>query len=276
MQYKNKIPIIIIMCLCLNIAIIITYAFNYKERPKLKEIKPLINYNKKIKKPKSNKLTIKNINQSVVSDKTIYLTFDDGPSYLTESILDILKEENVPATFFVTSNQIYKYSDVIKRMYEENHTVALHTATHNYSYIYSSLDNYFNDLNKIRSDVFNIIGTKPRIIRLPGGSSNSISKKYSKGIMTNIINKLNEDDFYYFDWNIDSMDASGHIPKESIYENVVNKIHSGTNIILMHDSSTKQTTKDALKDIIIYAKKNGYTFAKITKNTKPIHHHINN
>ena len=61
------------MCLCLNIAIIITYAFNYKERPKLKEIKPLINYNKKIKKPKSNKLTIKNINQSVVSDKTIYL-----------------------------------------------------------------------------------------------------------------------------------------------------------------------------------------------------------
>ena len=276
MQYKKKIPIIIIMCLCLNIAIIITYAYNYKDRPEFKEIKPLINYSKKIEKPKSNKLTIKNINQSVVSDKTIYLTFDDGPSYLTESILDILKEENVPATFFVTSNQIYKYSDVIKRMYEENHTVALHTATHDYSYIYSSLDNYFNDLNKIRTDVFNIIGIKPRIIRLPGGSSNSISKKYSKGIMTNIINKLNENDFYYFDWNIDSMDASGNISKESIYENVVNKIHSGTNIILMHDSSTKQTTKEALQDIIKYAKKNGYTFSRITKNTSTIHHHINN
>ena len=276
MQYKKKIPIIIIMCLCLNIAIIITYAYNYKDRPEFKEIKPLINYSKKIEKPKSNKLAIKNINQSTVSDKTIYLTFDDGPSYLTESILDILKEENVPATFFVTSNQIYKYSDVIKRMYEENHTVALHTSTHNYSYIYSSDENYFNDLNTIRNEVYNITGVKSRIIRLPGGSSNTISRKYNKGIVTRITTKLNENDFYYFDWNIDSEDASGKVSKECIYQNVTNRIHNGTNIVLMHDSSTKITTVEALRDIIKYAKNNGYTFAKITKKTPQIHHHINN
>ena len=282
MQYKNilkryKIPSIIIICLIFNIIFILNYAINFKkEKISFKEIKPLVNYNKNIKMPSPKKIKIKNINPSIISNKTIYLTFDDGPSYLTENILNILKEENVPATFFVTSRQIDKYSNVLKRMQEENHTIALHTSTHDYAYIYSSDENYFNDLNNIRDKVYNITGVKSRIIRLPGGSSNTISKKYSKGIVTRITNKLTENDFYYFDWNIDSLDASGNVSKEVIYDSVTKNIHSGTNIVLMHDSSTKETTVLALKDIIEYAKANGYTFAKITKDTKEIHHHINN
>lgn len=274
---KNKIPLIIIICLIFNIAIIINYSINLnKSKEKFKEIKPLINYNKSLSKPTPKVINIKNVNPSVISDKTIYLTFDDGPSYLTEGILDILKEENVPATFFVTTRQIDKYSNLIIRMREENHTIGLHTSSHVYSYVYSSLENYFNDLNIVRTKVFDITGIKSRIIRLPGGSSNTVSKKYSPGIVTQITNKLTENDFYYYDWNIDSQDASGTLSKESIYQNVVNKIHSGTNIVLMHDSSSKATTAEALKDIIKYAKANGYTFAKITKSTPAIHHHINN
>ena len=274
---KNKIPLIIIICLIFNIAIIINYSINLnKPKEKFKEIKPLINYNKSLSKPTPKVINIKNVNPSVISDKTIYLTFDDGPSYLTEGILDILKEENVPATFFVTTRQIDKYSNLIIRMREENHTIGLHTSSHVYSYVYSSLENYFNDLNIVRTKVFDITGIKSRIIRLPGGSSNTVSKKYSPGIVTQITNKLTENDFYYYDWNIDSQDASGTLSKESIYQNVVNKIHSGTNIVLMHDSSSKATTAEALKDIIKYAKANGYTFAKITKSTPAIHHHINN
>ena len=161
-------------------------------------------------------------------------------------------------------------------MQEENHTVALHTSTHNYSYIYSQDENYFNDLNQIRNQIYNITGHKSRIVRLPGGSSNTISRKYNLGIVTRITNKLNENDFYYFDWNIDSGDASGHQTKESIYYNVVNKIHNGTNIVLMHDLIDKKATVEALPAIIKFAKENGYTFAKITKNTPQIHHHINN
>ena len=274
---KNKIPIIIVFCLIFNIIIILSYIVKINE-PKVsfKKIKPLVSYNKEIKMPKPKKIIIKKINPSIISDKTIYLTFDDGPSYLTESILNILKEGNVPATFFVTSRQIDKYSNIIKRMQEENHTVALHTSSHNYSYIYSSDENYFNDLNIIRNEVHNITGVKSRIIRLPGGSSNTVSKKYNQGIVTRITNRLTDNDFYYFDWNIDSEDASGNLPKEVIYANVTNRIHSGTNIILMHDSATKKTTVEALKDIIKYAKENGYTFAKITKKTPQIHHHINN
>lgn len=274
---KYKVPIIIIICLLLNIIVFINYLIKINTpRPAFKEIKPLVSYTKSMQYPKIKQIKKENINPSIISDKTVYLTFDDGPSYLTEEILDILKEENVPATFFVTSRQIDKYADVVRRMQAENHTIGLHTSTHNYSYVYSSDENYFNDLNDIRQKVFQITGVKSRIIRLPGGSSNTISKKYNPGIITRITSKLTEKSFYYFDWNIDSEDASGNLTKECIYANVTNRLHSGTNIILMHDLSTKASTKDALRDIIKYAKANGYTFAKITKNTPQIHHHINN
>ena len=274
---KYKIPIIIIICITLNILIILNYIIKINTpKQTFKQIKPKVTFNQKINYYKPAKIKVKDINPSVVSAKTIYLTLDDGPSALTESILDILKKENIPATFFLTSRQIDKYSDLVKRMQEENHTVALHTSTHNYSYIYSQDENYFNDLNQIRNQVYNITGHKSRIVRLPGGSSNTISKKYNSGIVTRITNKLTENDYYYFDWNIDSNDASGHQTKESIYNNVVHKIHNGTNIVLMHDLIDKKTTVEALPDIIKFAKENGYTFAKITKNTPQIHHHINN
>ena len=274
---KSKTPIIIISCLVFDIFLFINFTIKINTpKPKLKEVKPLVSFNKKINYPQITQIKAKNINPSIISDKTIYLTFDDGPSYLTENILDILKTENIPATFFLTSRQIDKYSDVVKRMQEENHTVAIHTSTHIYNYIYASEANYFSDLNKIRMQIFNITGHKSRIIRLPGGSSNTVSKKYNPGIITRITNKLKENNFYYFDWNIDSNDAAGKQTKESIYYNVTNKIHSGTNIVLMHDSATKKTTVDALQSIIKYAKANGYTFAKITKETPQIHHHINN
>ena len=219
----------------------------------------------------------KNIHSySKVSDNTIYLTFDDGPSYLTSQILDILKEEKVAATFFVIGSSLDKYRDVVKRAYNEGHTVALHSNTHNYKQIYSSDENYFNDLDTIKAKIYQITGVNSRIIRLPGGSSNTISKKYNKGIITRITNKLNDTGYYYFDWNIDSMDASGKLSSEAIYNNTILGLHHGTNIVLMHDASTKKTTLEALKKIIEYGKENGYTFAKISKNTRAIHHHINN
>ena len=94
--------------------------------------------------------------------------------------------------------------------------------------------------------------------------------------MARITENLTHNDFYYYDWNIDSMDASGCIDENQIYNNVITHLKSGTNIILMHDSPTKMTTVGALRDIIKYGKEGGYTFAKITKKTPQIHHHINN
>lgn len=205
----------------------------------------------------------------------IYLTFDDGPSRsITPKILDILKEENVKATFFVIHHD-KSLNQYIKRAYEEGHTIALHSYTHNYKKIYASVDAYFEDLNKIREEVYSITGNYANIIRFPGGSSNTVSK-FNPKIMTTLAKKVEEKGFIYFDWNISSGDAGGAKTKNDIYNNVVKSLTRGTNIVLMHDKENNYITLNALKDIIQYAKLKGYRFEKITEGTKQIHHPINN
>ncbi len=202
----------------------------------------------------------------------VYLTFDDGPNEgTTNKILDILKEEGVQATFFVTCNGP---DYLIKRMHNEGHTVALHTATHNYSYVYSSVNNYFNDLNRVSTRVKNITGIDSKIIRFPGGSSNTISKKTSPGIMTTLTSEVKKRGYKYFDWNVDSNDAAG-AGTNAVYNNVTNHISlNRENIVLMHDIKT--STRDAIRNIIKYGKANGFTFKKITMDTVMITHGVNN
>lgn len=274
---NNKIKIISIFLIVVLIVIIISL----NKKPEIVEVgeipKAFINPNPnlKIEKPKKQE-TQENKIPSIVSDKTIYLTFDDGPNYLTDQILSILKEENVPATFFVIGRSIDTYKNTVKRAYMDGHTIALHSYTHDYKYIYSADQNYFDDLDKIKTKVYSITGNNARIIRLPGGSSNTVSKKYNQNIMTRITKKLTDNDYYYFDWNVDSGDASGKLTKDQIYNNTISGLHQGENIVLMHDGATKKTTVEALPQIIKYGKENGYTFARITKNTRAVHHHINN
>lgn len=131
---------------------------------------------------------IKKIGSEHQSDeKVVYLTFDDGPSENTQKIMDILARYNVKATFFVTGrNQKYNY--LIKDAYKAGHTIALHTYSHDYQTVYSSVDNYFDDLNKVGQMVKKEIGFVPHYIRFPGGSSNTISRKYCQGIMWRLIN----------------------------------------------------------------------------------------
>lgn len=277
MDNKTKIIIISLSTIFLIGIILILCSQNKPEIVKVGEIpKAFNNQTTKLPLPKKKEIKKETLVKSEVSDNTIYLTFDDGPSHLTAQILDILKQEQVAATFFVIGPSLDKYKDVIKRAHDEGHTIALHSNTHNYSYIYSSDENYFNDLNTIKSRIYNIIGVNSRIIRLPGGSSNTVSKKYNKNIITRITNKLTENEYYYFDWNVDSKDASGKISADNIYQNTISNLHHGTNIVLMHDAASKKSTVEALSNIIKYGKNNGYTFAKISKNTRTTHHHINN
>lgn len=214
----------------------------------------------------------------VVSERgragTVYLTFDDGPQRgTTDVILDILKEEGVEATFFITN----KGDDsLIKRMYDEGHTVALHTATHDYATVYASVDSYFNDLNMVNERVKRITGEYSYIIRFPGGSSNTISRRYSQGIMTTLTQEVVNRGYRYYDWNISSGDAAGGSPTpENIKNNVVKALRKDrTNMVLMHDIKTY--TRDALRDIIKYGKENGYRFEKITMNTEMVQQRVNN
>jgi len=219
------------------------------------------------------------VNSGVTKKGVIYLTFDDGPSQeTTTKILDILKEENVKATFFVTNNGP---DSLIKREYDEGHTIALHTASHSYPKIYSSVDNYFADLKQVSDRVKRITGQESMIIRFPGGSSNTVSRRYSQKIMTVLTNEVLSRGYRYYDWNVDSNDA-GACTKSSVtnkkacvYNNVVNNLSKNrANNVLMHD--IKYHTVEALRDIIRYGKDNGYTFEAINMDTAMVHFKVNN
>lgn len=203
----------------------------------------------------------------------IYLTFDDGPSTKnTSRLLDILKEENVKATFFLIDKTNTDY--LIKRMYDEGHTIGLHTASHNYKYIYSSTTNFIKDIEKIQEKVARITGEKSSIIRFPGGSSNTVSS-FNPGIMCTLSNMVIEKGYHYFDWNVSSGDAGSKRSKKNTYRNVTNNLSKiRANVVLMHD--IYDSTVDAVKDIIKYGKDNGYTFEKITMDTEMYTHYVNN
>ena len=228
-----------------------------------------------VKDNSNNKSTItRNIKvREPLEPNTIYLTFDDGPrDGTTDKILDILKEKDVKATFFVTNNGS---DDLIRRAFSEGHSLGIHTASHRYDLIYASVDNYFNDLNIVENRIFNITGKKTNIIRFPGGSSNTISKKYSLGIMSTLTKDVISKNYQYYDWNIDSGDSIYNNSKNDIYNNVINNISKDKyNVILMHD--TKNKTVEVLPMIIDYAKSNGYNFKTLTSNTIPIRQKVNN
>ncbi len=204
---------------------------------------------------------------------TIYLTFDDGPKAgTTDVILDILKEEGVKATFFVTGSGP---DSLIVREYQEGHTVGLHTYSHNYALIYDSVDSYFQDLQAVHDRVFQLTGYDSRIIRFPGGSSNTISKHYEEGIMSILTEEVLNRGYQYYDWNITSGDSGDTSNADEVYQNVINHLSKEkVNMILMHD--TKPYTRDALQKIIAYGKENGYTFDAITLETAMVRQRVNN
>ena len=216
-------------------------------------------------------------NYSGNSKGKIYLTFDDGPSDLTSNILDILDSEGVKATFFVTQN-VNSYPSILKRAYNSGNVIALHTYSHNYSSVYSSINSYFSDLNKISDAVYDIIGVRSKYIRFPGGSSNTISRKYCVGIMSSLSREVVNQGYNYFDWNVDSNDAGSDVNNSNaIYNNVISNLsHNKINMVLMHDSGGHKATVDSLRNIIRYGKNNGYSFGVIDNSTGNVRHGINN
>ena len=206
----------------------------------------------------------------------IYLTFDDGPSDITPEVLNVLKENDVKATFFIVDYSEEDKSKV-QRIIEEGHTLGLHGMSHDYATIYSSLDaiteNFIGLRNKILDD-FNYSAT---YIRFPGGASNTISKNYCEGIMTEATNKVEQEGFTYYDWNVDVDDAGSARTADRIYDNFVAGIApKRENVVLMHDGYGHQATADALQKIIDYANDNGYVFSAITEDTIPVQHGVNN
>ena len=207
--------------------------------------------------------------------RVCYLTFDDGPSDNTLKILDILKQANAKASFFVVGAAKLEY---LGRIYEEGHTVALHTNSHIYSSIYQNDDAYLADLSILSDKIKTLVGVDSKIIRFPGGSSNKVSIKINKGVMTRITQKVQENGYTYVDWNVDSTDASASlVPKNAIVNSVIcNSAGKGDICVLMHDTSAKTTTVEALPEIICYLRAQGYRFEGLTTESPIFHHNLNN
>lgn len=207
----------------------------------------------------------------------IYLTFDDGPtSDSTPQILDILKNRNVKATFFVLHYD-EQNEQFIKREKQEGHTIGLHGYTHNYSEVYQSAETCIQNFELIGNQVYQTTGERSKFIRFPGGSSNTISKKYCEGVMTELVNRVIELGYKYFDWNVDSDDAGHAKTSQDIYNNVVSGIKpERSNVVLMHDFTGNYKTIDALDSIISWGLEQGYVFRKITDETPMVKHGVNN
>ncbi|MCR4956007.1 MAG: polysaccharide deacetylase [Lachnospiraceae bacterium] len=203
-------------------------------------------------------------------EKRVYLTFDDGPSENTGEILDILKEKDVKATFFVVGRTDEKSKALYKRIVDEGHTIGLHSYSHKYSKIYSSLENYQLDLAKLDNLVYETTGFRTKFIRFPGGSSNKVSDVD----MNDFIELVTQKGYVYFDWNVANGDATSnkYSPAE-LRKNVLKGVkYHNQSVVLMHDASNKNSTVESLPKLIDSLRKDGYELLPIDENTKPVQH----
>ena len=206
--------------------------------------------------------------------KVIYLTFDDGPGPYTQQLLDILDKYGVKATFFVT-NQFSDYQHLIGEAHRRGHTIAMHTYSHKVEKIYTSESAYYNDLNQIKAICEAQTGVSPTIVRFPGGTSNTASKKYCRGIMTALTQSIPANGYQYCDWNVDSKDAGGATTAAAVAQNVISAVPNFENsFVLQHD--TKQYSVEAVEEILAWGISNGYTFLPMDANSPMFHHQASN
>lgn len=193
--------------------------------------------------------------------KTVFLTFDDGPSpNNTPKILKILKEQDVKATFFIIGRKAEDNKEIIKVLAENGMAIYAHSYTHDYGRIYKSAESYFKDLEECNGIIENLTGIRYHgFTRFPGGADNRVSNIQ---VMNNIKDKLKEFGIRYVDWNVSSGDAAAQrVAANRIKDNVIGQCgYWDTAVILMHDSGEKTTTVEALPYIISYLKSQGYIF----------------
>ncbi|HKM04707.1 MAG TPA: polysaccharide deacetylase family protein [Lachnospiraceae bacterium] len=203
--------------------------------------------------------------------RKVYLTFDDGPSSNTASILDILEEYGVKATFFVVGKEEKQFLLLYQRIVEDGHTLGMHSYSHKYKDIYATVESFADDLIKLQDYLFEITGVKCTLYRFPGGSSNTVSNVEMK----ELIQCLKENGIMYFDWNISSKDAtSPSLTTRQIADNVINSIKDYKNaVVLLHDSADKNTTVEALPIIIErILEMDNTVILPITEDTIPVQH----
>ena len=216
-----------------------------------------------------NNFTVMNVHAD--EKKIIYLTFDDGPAgKVTKDILDILKKDSVPATFFLIGNQIKGQENLIKRMYDEGHSLGLHSMSHKKNCLYASNESFLKEMLDTQETINSIVGFKPTILRFPFGCNNNYYK-----ISKSMVNLLHENNLKIYDWNTDSGDGANPNANPGVF--IKNSRNNKDNVLLlMHCAYMSTNSVKALPDIIKYYKDNGYEFKVIDENTPEEFHFMKN
>ena len=201
--------------------------------------------------------------------KIVYLTFDDAPGGdVTRKTLDILKEENVPATFFIIGEQIKGQEDIILRMKDEGHSLGLHSFTHERCKLYGSSSDFISEMKKVQQALYDVTGENYYILRFPFGCNNSTYR-----LTTEMVNAVHSNNFKIYDWTQDTLDGAN--PTSSPDTILRRAISTNDNVVvLMHNAHANKNTSQAIKGIIKYYKSQGYNFEKITVDTPEIYHII--
>lgn len=203
--------------------------------------------------------------ENIERTKTLYLTFDDGPSDInTPRVLDILKKRNIKATFFLVGKYVELHPEIVKRIAEEGHTIGIHSYSHNYGLIYSSVEAFVADFERAHQAVYDAAGVDSRIFRFPGGSINT----FNAGTRASIIKEMTDRGYNYFDWNASFQDAAVGITPEIIFENAMRTVGRAENpVMLAHD--VVPATVEILETLLDSLPE--YEVKPITDDVAPVH-----
>lgn len=207
-------------------------------------------------------------------EKVIYLTFDDGPSPYTPHLLELLGRYDAQATFFLVNTPACS-TEMLQAMADGGHGIGIHSMSHDFQTIYSGEDAFLEDLYAMQNLIREKIGVNAVLMRFPGGSSNTVSRRYCRGIMSRLVDAVTEAGFRYFDWNVDSGDAAGCLNTEQISRNVIAGIRGKEPaVVLLHD--VYPCSVHAVERILIWGRRNGYSFRALTDGSPACHHAVQN
>lgn len=197
--------------------------------------------------------------------KTMYLTFDDGPSAEnTITVLNILKERNVKATFFLIGENVEKHPEVAKRIAEEGHTIGIHCYNHDYETIYAGVESYVADFEKAREVVYRVTGVETKLFRFPGGSINS----YNKAVYQDIIDEMTDRGYIYFDWNASLEDATRNNEPEVLLANAKESTLGRRRVVMLAHDVIYNTTL-CLEELLEQFPE--YRMMPLSEDVEPVH-----
>lgn len=208
-----------------------------------------------------------------------YITIDDGPSGNTLGVLEVLRACGVPATFFVTGNNLSGNYEIYSQITAQGHAIGVHSYTHAYRTIYASVDAFLADFRRLEDLLYNEFGIRTDIMRFPGGSSSTAGQVASgyNIIVKDLIREVMGRGYDYFDWNVDSGDALPGATATSIIatsKEQIERLQGRDLVLLFHDGPSSSATVEALPAVIEDLRERGYRFEVLSKGAVNVKHRV--